>query len=429
VSLSSSNLFKDANKFIPGGVNSPVRAFSSVGGKPIFIKSAKGAYVYSEDGNKYLDFVGSWGPMILGHAHPDVINAVISAAKSGLSFGAPTKIETELARLICEIYPSIDMVRMVSSGTEAVMSAIRLARGFTKCDKIIKFTGCYHGHSDSLLVQAGSGALTLGKPSSAGVPSDITKNTLSLDYNNCEQVTNVCEQIGAEIACIIVEPVAGNMSCIPAKKEFLQTLRELCDKYKIVLIFDEVMSGFRVSLGGAQQVYNIMPDLTTLGKIVGGGMSVGSFGGRGDIMQHIAPTGDVYQAGTLSGNPLAMSAGLTTLKILQHDSEKIYTDLNNKTSYLLQKLQNKADKHNIDFSTNQAGAMFGLFFSKDKNIDTFEKVNNCQQDRFNSFFNFMIENKIYFAPSSFEAGFLSTAHTIDDCDKVIGVADKFFKTL
>jgi glutamate-1-semialdehyde 2,1-aminomutase len=423
----NSLLFDEAKKYIPGGVNSPVRAFSSVNCDPLFIKNGKGAYVYGENGEKYLDFVASWGPMILGHAHPDVINSVIEAAKSGLSFGAPTIAETKLAKLVLDFYPCMDKVRMVSSGTEAVMSAIRLARGYNKRDKIIKFTGCYHGHSDSLLVQAGSGALTFGKPSSSGIPEDISKNTLSLDYNDIQQITQICKKYGHDIACIIVEPVAGNMNCVPATGEFLQTLRDLCDKYGILLIFDEVMSGFRVAKGGAVEKYNIIPDMITLGKIIGGGMSVGAFAATENIMQNIAPTGDVYQAGTLSGNPIAMAAGLATLQILQKEKD-IYNDLATKTSYFLAKIQKKANENDIDFTTNQAGSMFGLFFSPQKDIKYFSQVQNCNKNRFIKFFLFMLKNNIYFAPSAFEAGFVSTAHTYEDMDRVADVAGKFFKT-
>lgn len=416
----SQKLFKAAQEHIPGGVNSPVRAFKSVGGDPIFISRAKGAYVYDNEGKEYIDYVGSWGPMVLGHAHPDVIRAVQETAASGLSFGAPTELETQMASKICEIMPNIKKVRMVSSGTEAAMSAIRLARGFTGRDKIVKFEGCYHGHADSLLVKAGSGALTLGVATSPGVPADLAQHTITLSYNDCEQVAEIFTQIGEQIAAIIVEPVAGNMNCIPGSQDFLKTLRDVCDKYGSVLIFDEVMSGFRVALGGAQSIYQIAPDLTVLGKVIGGGMPVGAFGGKETIMNHLAPEGPVYQAGTLSGNPVAMSAGLTTLNLIS--TPKFFEQLTVTTRSLLDGLQAKADTAGIPFTSNTVGGMFGLFFSEERSISSFTQVMNCNQQRFNKFFHGMLEQGIYLAPSSFEAGFVSKAHSEKDIEKTIAIA-------
>jgi glutamate-1-semialdehyde 2,1-aminomutase len=411
------NLFKAAQEHIPGGVNSPVRAFKSVGGDPIFLSRAQGAYVFDSDGNQYIDYVGSWGPMVLGHAHPDVIKAVQESAANGLSFGAPTELETQMAYKICELIPSIKKVRMVSSGTEAGMSAIRLARGFTGRDKIVKFEGCYHGHADSLLVKAGSGALTLGVPTSPGVPADLAQHTLTLSYNNSEQVEDLFKKIGDQIAAIIVEPIAGNMNCVPGTQEFLETLRRVCNQKQSILIFDEVMTGFRVALGGAQSIYNITPDLTVLGKVIGGGMPVGAFGGREDIMNHIAPDGPVYQAGTLSGNPVAMSAGLTTLNLISESN--FFDELSATTSILVNGIQKVADAAGIPFTTNAVGGMFGLFFTDADSVTSFEQVMNCNQERFNSFFHSMLDNGIYLAPSSFEAGFVSKAHTEEDIEKTI----------
>lgn len=420
-------LFIAAKKHIPGGVNSPVRAFKSVTGTPVFFKKASGAYLYDTEGKKYIDYVGSWGPMVLGHAHPEVIKNVQAAASNGLSFGAPTEIETQMADKICELMPNIEKVRMVSSGTEAAMSAIRLARGFTGRDKIVKFEGCYHGHADSLLVKAGSGALTLGIPTSPGVPADLAQHTITLSFNNPEQVKNVFTEIGEQIAAIIVEPVAGNMNCVPGTQDFLDTLRTVCDKYQSVLIFDEVMSGFRVALGGAQSIYNIKPDLTVLGKVIGGGMPVGAFGGRARIMDHIAPDGPVYQAGTLSGNPVAMAAGLTTLKLISQPG--FFDDLYSKTRNLVNGLRKTADKTGIPFTTNATGGMFGLFFSIEKSITTFAQVMACDKGRFNKFFHGMLDHGIYFAPSAFEAGFVSSAHTEQDIETTINVATEVLKTL
>ena len=423
----SSELFTAAQKHIPGGVNSPVRAFKGVGGDPIFFNHAKGAYVYDEDGNQYIDYVGSWGPMIVGHAHDDVLKSVQSTMQNGLSFGAPTILETQMADKVCELVPSMDMVRMVSSGTEATMSALRLARGYTGRDKIIKFEGCYHGHSDSLLVKAGSGALTLGVPTSPGVPASLAELTITLSYNNIEQVKETFKEIGDQIACIIVEPVAGNMNCIPPVPGFLEGLREVCDEYGSVLILDEVMTGFRVSLGGAQGYYNIKPDLTTLGKVIGGGMPVGAFGGKREIMEQIAPLGPVYQAGTLSGNPVAMAAGLATLNIISQPG--FYENLSAKTQTLVKGLEERAAKTNIPLTTNQAGAMFGFFFTEEKNITTFEQVSACDAERFQKFYHGMLEEGIYLAPSAYETGFVSSAHSDDDIAKTLDAAEKVFSTL
>ena len=420
-------LFSDAKQFIPGGVNSPVRSFSGVGGTPVFIDHANGPYLFDSTGKRYIDYVGSWGPMILGHAHPEVIAAVKSAAEKGLSFGAPTEIETQMAQRVCELVPSCDLVRMVSSGTEATMSAIRLARGYTGRDKIVKFEGCYHGHSDSLLVKAGSGALTFGVPSSPGVPSSVAADTLTLTYNDSEAVKTLFEEIGEQIACIIVEPVAGNMNCIPPVPGFLETLRQVCDKYGSVLIFDEVMTGFRVGLNGAQGIYNIKPDLTTLGKIIGGGMPVGAFGGQLKIMEHLAPLGPVYQAGTLSGNPVAMAAGLKTLELIAQPG--FYEALTLKTEKLTHGLKEVANQAGIALTTNQVGGMFGLFFSPEPQISTFAQVMQCDQTLFKRFFHSMLEAGIYLAPSAFEAGFVSAAHRDEDLNKTLACAEAIFKIL
>ncbi len=420
-------LFIAAKKHIPGGVNSPVRAFKSVTGTPVFFKKASGAYLYDTEGKKYIDYVGSWGPMVLGHAHPEVIKQVQQAAANGLSFGAPTEIETQMADKICELMPNIEKVRMVSSGTEAAMSAIRLARGYTGRDKIVKFEGCYHGHADSLLVKAGSGALTLGIPTSPGVPADLAQHTITLSFNNPDQVKNVFTEIGEQIAAIIVEPVAGNMNCVPGTQDFLDTLRTVCDKYQSVLIFDEVMSGFRVALGGAQSIYSIKPDLTVLGKVIGGGMPVGAFGGRALIMDHIAPDGPVYQAGTLSGNPVAMAAGFTTLNLVSQPG--FFEELSDKTKNLVAGLQKAADAADIPLTTNAVGGMFGLFFSAEKSITTFEQVMSCDKGRFNKFFHGMLDKAIYLAPSAFEAGFVSSAHTQQDIEQTINLASEIMKNL
>jgi glutamate-1-semialdehyde 2,1-aminomutase len=420
-------LFNAAKKHIPGGVNSPVRAFKSVTGTPVFFKKGAGACLYDTEGKQYIDYVGSWGPMILGHAHPEVIKKVQEAASNGLSFGAPTEIETQMADRICELMPNIEKVRMVSSGTEAAMSAIRLARGYTGRDKIVKFEGCYHGHADSLLVKAGSGALTLGVPTSPGVPADLAKHTITLSYNNCEQIEKIFPEIGEQIAAIIVEPVAGNMNCVPGTQKFLDTLRAVSGKYQCVLIFDEVMSGFRVALGGAQSIYNIKPDLTVLGKVIGGGMPVGAFGGHAEIMDYIAPDGPVYQAGTLSGNPVAMAAGLTTLNLISQPG--FFDELSDKTIMLTSGLQKAAESANVPFTTNAAGGMFGLFFSSEKSITTFEQVMSCDKGRFNQFFHGMLDRGIYLAPSAFEAGFVSSAHTLLDIEQTVKHASDIMKKL
>ena len=428
----SQQLFDHAKNVIPGGVNSPVRAFNSVGGSPCFIKRAEGAYIYDADDNAYIDYVGSWGPMILGHNHPAILDAVIKTAQSGLSFGAPTEIEITMAEKVRELVPSMESLRMVSSGTEATMSAIRLARGYTGRDKILKFEGCYHGHADSLLVKAGSGALTLGVPSSPGIPADIAQHTLTVSYNNLEQVKEIFAQFGDQIACIIVEPVAGNMNCIPPVEGFLEGLRSICTDYQSVLIFDEVMTGFRVALGGAQAHYNITPDLTTLGKIIGGGMPVGAFGGKKEIMDYIAPVGPVYQAGTLSGNPLAMAAGFAALSELSQGDK--HQQLSNATEKLAMGLQAAAERNGVSLSINYVGAMFGFFFTPkgfnpSDTITTFEQATACDSDKFARFFNLMLAEGIYLAPSSFEAGFLSLAHTDEIIEKTLVAADKCFAQL
>lgn len=420
----SENLFEQAQQHIPGGVNSPVRAFTGVGGTPVFIDKAKGAYTYDVDGQRYIDYVGSWGPMILGHAHPDVVQAVKDAADKGLSFGAPTAIETDMANKVCELVPSMDMVRMVSSGTEATMSAVRLARGYTGRDTIIKFEGCYHGHGDSFLIKAGSGMLTLGEPTSPGVPKALAEHTLTLEFNNAEMLKQTFAQLGDSIACVIVEPVAGNMNCIPPAPGFLETLRELCTEKGAVLIFDEVMTGFRVALGGAQAHYGVKPDLTTLGKIIGGGMPVGAFGGKREIMQQLAPLGAVYQAGTLSGNPIAMAAGLKTLELISQDG--FYEQLTARTTELLEGLQGAADAANIPFTSNQVGAMFGLFFTADKKVESFAQVSAGNIQRFNEFFHAMLQAGVYLAPSAYEAGFVSAAHSKQDIQATIDAATHIF---
>ena len=413
-------LFEQSQKFIPGGVNSPVRAFRAVGGTPIFFQRGKGAYLYDADGKEYIDYVGSWGPMILGHAHPEVIAAVQRVAENSLSFGAPTETELEMAQLLCAMLPSIEQVRLVSSGTEATMTAIRLARGFTGRNAIIKFEGCYHGHGDALLVKAGSGALTFGNPSSAGVPPEVVAHTLVQDYNNAQQLKDTFAKMGDQIACVIVEPVAGNMNLLIPDKEFLQTLRELCTKHGTVLIFDEVMTGFRVGPRGAQGHFNITPDLTTLGKIIGGGLPVGAFGGRRDMMAKLAPLGPVYQAGTLSGNPVAVTAGLTTLRILQRDPS-IYTRLEANTRAILQGIADAAKEADVALSSASAGSMFGIFFRADV-PRTFAEMMECDKDRFNKFFHAMLKQGIYLAPSAFEAGFVSAEHGVKEIEKTVAAA-------
>jgi glutamate-1-semialdehyde 2,1-aminomutase len=420
-------LFEEASRYIPGGVNSPVRAFRGVGGEPLFIARAQGACIWSADGRRYLDYVGSWGPMILGHAHPAVIAAVREKAMLGLSFGAPTEIETTLARRICELVPSIELVRMVSSGTEATMSAIRLARGYTGRSTIVKFEGCYHGHSDSLLIKAGSGALTLGVPTSPGVPAELAAHTVTLTYNDVAQLRAAFAELGPRIACVIVEPVAGNMNCIPPVPGFLETLREQCTRHGAVLIFDEVMTGFRVARGGAQQLYGVTPDLTTLGKIVGGGMPVGAFGGKREIMQQIAPLGPVYQAGTLSGNPVAMAAGLATLDGL--DTPGFYDALAESTERLVSGLGQAASRAGVPFATNHVCGMFGLFFTGAGRVTSYADATACDVERFKRFFHGMLDEGIYLAPSAFEAGFVSAAHTPVDIDATIAAAARVFARL
>ena len=418
--LSNAALFHAASQHIPGGVNSPVRAFKGVGGTPVFVQKAKGAYLFDAQGKRYIDYVGSWGPMILGHAHPDVIAAVQAAAADGLSFGAPTPSETTVADRICEIVPSMDMVRMTSSGTEACMSAIRLARGYTRRDKIIKFEGCYHGHADSLLVKAGSGMLTLGVPTSLGVPADLAQHTLTLPFNDLDAVKACFAEYPDQIACVIVEPVAGNMNLVLPIEGFLQTSRDECTKAGSVLIFDEVMTGFRVALGGAQAHYGVTPDLTTLGKIIGAGLPVGAFGGKREIMQCIAPLGGVYQAGTLSGNPLAMRAGITMLGLISQPD--FYTQLSAKLSSLLQGLKAIADEVGIAMQVQQAGGMFGLYFTDANDLSSYEVMTQCDMAAFREFFHGMLKRGIYLAPSAFEAGFISSAHTQTDLDDTLAAA-------
>jgi len=424
----SDQLFEQAKKIIPGGVNSPVRAFNSVGGSPCFIKRAEGAFIYDADDNAYIDYVGSWGPMILGHNHPAILEAVITTAKNGLSFGAPTELEITMAEKVRELVPSMESLRMVSSGTEATMTAIRLARGYTGRDKILKFEGCYHGHADALLVKAGSGALTMGVPNSPGIPKDFAKHTLTVSFNNLEQVKEIFAKYQDEIACIIVEPVAGNMNCIPPVEGFLEGLRDVCDQYKSVLIFDEVMTGFRIALGGAQAHYKVRPDLTTLGKVIGGGMPVGAFGGKKEIMDYIAPVGPVYQAGTLSGNPIAMAAGLACLNELSQGNK--HQQLSLTTEKLTMGLKAAAERNGITLGVNNVGGMFGFFFTQEAvTITTFEQATACDGELFKRFFHLMLNEGIYLAPSMFEAGFVSLAHTDDIVEKTLIAADKCFAQL
>ena len=423
----NNNHFAEARKHIAGGVNSPVRAFKAVGGEPVFFERGNGAWLYDTDGRAYIDYVGSWGPLILGHAHPGVVARVQEVMANGMSFGAPTLIETALAKKICSLMPAIEKLRMVNSGTEAAMSAIRLARGFTGRDKIIKFEGCYHGHADALLVKAGSGALTLGVPTSPGVPADTARHTITLAFNDCEQVEQVFAADGADIAAVIVEPVAGNMNCIPGSQGFLDTLRELCSRHDSVLIFDEVMTGFRVALGGAQSRYGIRPDLTLLGKVIGGGMPVGAFGGRREIMDCLAPDGAVYQAGTLSGNPVAMAAGLATLELIS--APGFFTDLSSKLDTLLTGMKQAAAANSIALTTAQVGAMFGLFFTDTPQVTSYRQATACDKETFNRFFHGMLENGVYLAPSSFEAGFISSAHGTAEIDKTIQAAATVFKEM
>lgn len=423
----SEQLFEQAKKHIPGGVNSPVRAFKAVGGTPVFIDRSEGAYVFDYEGKRYIDYVLSWGPMLMGHNHPQVREAVIKQCEKGLSFGAPTQLETQLADRLCEIMPTMDLVRMVNSGTEATMSAIRLARGYTGRDKIVKFEGCYHGHSDSLLVKAGSGALTLGVPSSPGVPAALADHTLTLTYNDIDGLRKAFAEHGAEIACAIVEPVAGNMNCIPPLPGFLEALREVCTESGAVFIIDEVMTGFRFGLQGAQGFYGIEADLTTLGKVIGGGMPVGAFGGKREIMECIAPLGPVYQAGTLSGNPLCMAAGLATLDIIS--APGFYEPLFKRTAKLCEGLEQAALAAGVPFTTNSAGTMFGSFFTSEKQVSNYSQVMACDITAFNQFFHYMLEQGVYFAPASYEAGFMSAAHSDADIEATIAAAQSAFARL
>ena len=423
----SDRLFEEAQRYIPGGVNSPVRAFRGVGGDPLFVSRAEGAYLYDSSGRRYIDYVGSWGPMLAGHCHPKVLAAVQDAARAGLSFGAPTEAETRLAERICRLMPSIELVRMVNSGTEAVMSAVRLARGFTGRDKIVKFEGCYHGHSDSMLVKAGSGALTLGVPTSPGVPAALAALTLTLPYNDAAAVAATFEQHRGEIACVIVEPVAGNMNCVPPSTGFLESLRTLCTEHGALLIFDEVMTGFRVAKGGAQALYGIRPDLTTLGKVIGGGMPVGAFGGRREVMQKIAPLGPVYQAGTLSGNPVAMAAGLAMLELLEEPG--FHAALERKTGELVAGLQEAASQAAIPFTTNHVCGMFGLFFTRETSVANYTQVMSADVEHFRRFFHGMLREGVYLAPSAFEAGFMSSAHSSKDIAATVEAARRVLQEM
>ena len=423
----SEQLFERAQGPIPGGVNSPVRAFKAVGGTPRFMERAEGAYIYDVDQKRYIDYVLSWGPMIMGHNHPRVRAAVIETAQHGLSFGCPTEIEIELAERLCSLVPSLEQVRMTSSGTEATMSAIRLARGATGRDKIIKFEGCYHGHSDSLLIKAGSGALTFGVPSSPGVPEVLAQHTITLPFNDLGALEQAFAELGDQIACVITEPVTGNMNCILPEPGYLEGMRELCTQHGSVLIFDEVMTGFRFGTHCAQGFLNIEPDLTCLGKVIGGGMPVGAFGGRADIMSHISPLGPVYQAGTLSGNPVAMASGLATLDIISESG--FYEGLFARTTQLCEGMQASADKAGIPFTTNHLGSMFGFFFTEDKKVTQYPQVIGANVEQFNQFFHAMLDEGVYLAPASFEAGFMSSAHTDEDINATIAAADRAFASL
>ena len=420
----SIKLFKEAKLHMPGGVNSPVRAFKNIGGNPIFFKKAKGAYVFDADDNKYIDYIGSWGPMILGHSNKQIINSITKQLQLGTSYGAPTSLESKTAELIKDCVPSIQKIRMVNSGTEATMSAIRLARGFTGRNKIIKFDGCYHGHVDSLLIKAGSGVSTFGLPDSPGIPKQLAKQTISCEFNNKQDFLDAFEKVKDDLAAVIIEPIAGNMGFIPSDKSFLRLLRKKTNENNSLLIFDEVMTGFRVSLGGAQEIYGIKPDITTLGKVIGGGLPVGAFGGREDIMDYLAPNGPVYQAGTLSGNPLAMAAGYSLIKLLVKNDP--YKSLENKASNLLKGINELFKINKIPFSTNQIGGMFGFFFSKKlpKNLND---VIDTNDNYFKSFLNSAIQNGIYFAPSKFEAGFISTKHTNKEINNTIKIVRKILK--
>ena len=420
----SQQLFDHAQRSIPGGVNSPVRAFKAVGGTPIFFDRAEGAYMFDADGNRYIDYVLSWGPMLLGHGHPKVLEAIREQLDRAMTFGTPTELEIQLAEKICSIVPGMDMVRMVNSGTEATMSAIRLARGFTKRDKIIKFEGCYHGHSDSLLVKAGSGALTMGVPSSPGVPDGLADHTITLTYNDSEQVREVFSQIGQQIACVIVEPVVGNMNCVPPVPGFLETLRQCCTDSGAQLIIDEVMTGFRISQQGAIGYYNIDADLICLGKVIGGGMPVGAFGGKREIMQHIAPLGPVYQAGTLSGNPVAMASGLATLNLISEPG--FLEPVAQRTTRLVEGLVSRARAAGIPLTSNHVGTMWGIFFSEEEKIVNYNQVMNCDTEKFAQFFHGMLEEGVYLAPASYEAGFMSAAHGDDDINHTLSAAERVF---
>ena len=420
------SLFEQSQTLIPGGVNSPVRAFGAVGGTPIFFKKGLGSRLWDENDKEYIDYINSWGPMILGHANPEVLDAVKQASQNSLSFGAPTSRELAIAEEIIKLVPSIEQVRLVSSGTEATMSAIRVARGYTGRDKIVKFEGCYHGHADALLVKAGSGALTFGQPSSAGVPEDVAKHTLTLPYNHTQALEDLFISSGDEIACVIIEPVVGNMNLIIPHQEFLQSLRTLCTKYGAVLIFDEVMTGFRVDLGGAQTLFDVIPDMTTLGKVIGGGLPVGAFGGKKEIMQQLAPLGPVYQAGTLSGNPVAVAAGLKTLELIQRPH--FFTKLSAITSNLVDGLTASAQQKNIDFCARHVGGMFGMYFSK-KAPDSFDEIMQSDRDAFKKFFHLMLNEGIYFGPSAFEVGFVSVVHSEEDIKLTLEAADKAFNAL
>ena len=422
----SKELFKKAKQIIPGGVNSPVRAFKSVGGEPLFIKKASGSRIYDIDGNEYIDYVGSWGPMIVGHSNPKVVSALKKAVVNGTSYGAPTELEVQLAEMVTKAFPSIEMVRMVNSGTEATMSAIRLARAYTKRDKVIKFEGCYHGHVDSLLVKAGSGAATLGLPDSPGVPPDFAKNTITIPFNDIEKVRDVLRKEGEKIACIILEPVIGNIGVVPPKNGFLQRLREVTKKYGIVLIFDEVMTGFRVAYGGTQELYNIKADLTCLGKIIGGGLPVGAYGGKREIMEMVAPAGPVYQAGTLSGNPLAMTAGIETLKILSKTG--VYKKLDKISEKLCKGMEDGAKEYGIPVYSARVGSMFSMFFTDKKVID-YATAKTSDTNRFSKYFSLMLKGGIYLAPSQFEAGFVSLAHSNRDIERTIETNRKSLKEI
>lgn len=423
----SSELFQEAKKYLPGGVNSPVRAFSAVGGEPLFIKKAKGAYLYDEDGNQYIDYINSWGPMVLGHAYPAVVKAVQKRAEDGTSFGAPTTIETEIAKLAVSMVPNMDQIRFVNSGTEACMSAVRLARGYTGREKIIKFAGCYHGHSDSFLIEAGSGLSTFGTPNSPGVTQGTAKDTLLADYNDIASVTRLIEANKGEVACIILEPVAGNMGCVPPRNKFLDQLRQLCDDNDILLVFDEVMTGFRLARGGAQEYFGVNADIMTYGKVIGGGLPVGAFGARQEIMDYLAPNGPVYQAGTLSGNPLAMAAGYAHLKAL-NETPEIYEDLEKKTAYLSGEIHRVLEEAGVEHTVTQVGSMMSVNFSKTPVVD-FDTAKKCDQELFKNFFQGMLAEGIYLAPSVFETWFITDALTKNDLERTIKAVEKVAKKL